>query len=93
LTQEQTPWALGITFAALVAVGFSVLVGVLGYILVALHPILAVGLFGLINAGCAAPLRQWGQRIVLRWVALGIAVGMAAGWCVVAALIIARASG
>ncbi|WP_149361575.1 DUF2537 domain-containing protein [Lolliginicoccus suaedae] len=75
-----TPWGTGLAFAGFVALTTGLLVGIIGWGLVAIHPALALALNALIAAGAAPAL--WERRFepVQRWAALGLAVGTVAAW-------------
>ncbi|GGC73080.1 DUF2537 domain-containing protein [Hoyosella rhizosphaerae] len=80
MMDEDTPWGIGLTFAAFVAVGVAVVVGTLSWGVLSIHPVLFVALSVLISAGAAQPL--WKRRTVptLRWAILGGAAGALIGW-------------
>lgn len=86
---QPAPWGLGLVFAGAVAVALALVIGVFGYILVALHPLVAVLLGTVVTVGFAGPVGGWRNRVFLRWVALGVLVGSAAGWLAVLGMAIA----
>lgn len=78
--RDPTPWAAGITVAALVAILATVSVYAFGAALAAVHPLLAV-FINIVAVGGAAPTAwRWRHTPVTRWVLLGSAVGVALGW-------------
>jgi hypothetical protein len=80
VTDESTPWAMGLTVAAFVAAVTGVAVAVLSLGLIRVHPLLAVGL-NLVAAGGLAPtLWGWRRTAVLRWLVLGVGVGVTVAW-------------
>jgi hypothetical protein len=86
VTDESTPWPMGLTVAGFVAAVTAVAVVVLSLGLVRLHPLLAVGL-NIVAAGGLAPT-LWGCRhkAVLRWLVLGVGLGVTAAWLALLAL-------
>jgi hypothetical protein len=83
---ESTPWATGLTVAGFVATVTGVSVVVLSLGLIRVHPLLAVGL-NLVAAGGLAPT-LWGYRhtAVLRWLVLGVGVGVTVAWLTLLAM-------
>lgn len=79
---QSTPWATGLTVAGFVAAATGVAVVVLTVGLIRVHPLLAVGL-NIVAAGGLAPT-LWGYRHtpVVRWLVLGVGVGVAGAWLV-----------
>ena len=80
MTDDSTPWALGLTVAAFVAAVTAAAIIVLSVGLTRVHPLLAVGL-NLVAVGGLAPT-VWGWRTlpVWRWFVLGAGVGVAVAW-------------
>jgi Protein of unknown function (DUF2537) len=71
---------MGLTVAAFVAAVTGVAVAVLSLGLIRVHPLLAVGL-NLVAAGGLAPtLWGWRRTAVLRWLVLGVGVGVTVAW-------------
>jgi len=78
--RDPTPWAAGLTVAALVAVLATVAVYAFGYALGQVHPLLSV-LINVVAVGGAAPTAwRWRHIPVTRWVLLGCAAGVGLGW-------------
>ncbi|MFN8033583.1 MAG: DUF2537 domain-containing protein [Mycobacterium sp.] len=86
MTDEPTPWATGLTVAAMVAaiVGAAIVVLSLGMIRV--HPLVAVVLNLIAVGGLAPTLWGWRNVPVRRWLVLGAAIGVAGGWIAIAAI-------
>ena len=80
MTDDSTPWAMGLTVAAFVAAVTAGAIIVLSVGLTRVHPLLAVGL-NLVAVGGLAPT-VWGWRTlpVWRWFVLGAGVGVAVAW-------------
>ena len=80
MTDDSTPWAMGLTTAAFVAAVTAAAIIVLSVGLTRVHPLLAVGL-NLVAVGGLAPT-VWGWRTlpVWRWFVLGAGVGVAVAW-------------
>ena len=80
MTDDSTPWAMGLTVAAFVAAVTAAAIIVLSVGLTRVHPLLAVGL-NLVAVGGLAPT-VWGWRAlpVWRWFVLGAGVGVAVAW-------------
>ena len=80
MTDDSTPWAMGLTVAAFVAALTAAAIIVLSVGLTRVHPLLAVGL-NLVAVGGLAPT-VWGWRTlpVWRWFVLGAGVGVAVAW-------------
>ena len=80
MTDDSTPWAMGLTVAAFVAAVTAAAIIVLSVGLTRVHPVLAVGL-NLVAVGGLAPT-VWGWRTlpVWRWFVLGAGVGVAVAW-------------
>jgi hypothetical protein len=86
VTDETTPWAMGLTVAGFVAAVTAVAVLVLSMGLIRVHPLLAVGLNVIAAGGLAPTLWGWRHRPVLRWLVLGGGVGVAAAWLTLVAM-------
>ncbi len=86
MTKEPTPWATGLTVAAFVAAVTGAAVVVLSMGLVRVHPLLAVGLNFVAVGGLAPTVWGWRTVPVVRWLALGAGVGVAAAWASLLAL-------
>lgn len=86
MTDDSTPWAIGLTVAAFVAAVTGAAVVVLSLGLMRVNSLLALGL-NLVAVGGLAPT-VWGWRTlpVWRWVVLGAGVGVAVAWMVVLAI-------
>ncbi|AMO59631.1 transmembrane protein [Mycolicibacterium phlei] len=83
MTDDSTPWAMGLTVAAFVAAIVGAAVVVLSLGLMRVHPLLAVGLNFVAVGGLAPTVWGWRQRPVWRWFVLGSGVGVAVAWLVV----------
>ncbi|WP_081491215.1 DUF2537 domain-containing protein [Mycolicibacterium phlei] len=83
MTDDSTPWAMGLTVAAFVAATVGAAVVVLSLGLMRVHPLLAVGLNFVAVGGLAPTVWGWRQRPVRRWFVLGSGVGVAVAWLVV----------
>jgi len=78
--RDPTPWAAGITVAALVALLTAVAVYAFGDALARVHWVLAV-LVNLVATGGAAPTAwRWRSAPVTRWVLAGAAAGVVLAW-------------
>jgi len=77
--REPLPWASGLALAAFSALLVGVAVWVLSAGLAA-RPVLAVGVNILVAAGLAPAMWLSRGLPVLRWIALGCAVGVLVGW-------------
>ncbi|UQX11366.1 DUF2537 domain-containing protein [Candidatus Mycobacterium methanotrophicum] len=77
---ESTPWATGLAVAGFVAAVTGVAVVVLTLGLIRVHPLLAVGLNIVAAGGLAPTLWGWRRAAVLRWLLLGIGVGVTGAW-------------
>jgi hypothetical protein len=87
---EPTPWAAGLTVAALVAALTTSGVYAFGAALSHVHWLLAVGV-NLIAAGGSAPTAwRWRHTPVVRWVVAGLAAGVLLGWVGLLVAAIAR---
>lgn len=86
MTDDSTPWALGLTVAAFVAAVVAAAIVVLSLGLLRVHSLLALGLNLVAVGGLAPTVWGWRNRPVWRWFALGSGVGVAAAWLVVLAI-------
>jgi hypothetical protein len=86
VTDETTPWAMGLTVAAFIAAVTAVAILVLSMGLIRVHPLLAVGLNVVAAGGLAPTLWGWRRTPVLRWLVLGGAVGVAGAWLALVAM-------
>ena len=68
------------TVAAIVAAVTGVAVVVLSLGLIRVHPLLAVGLNIVAASGLAPTLWGWRRTAVLRWLVLGVGVGVTVAW-------------
>ncbi len=89
ITARYTPWATGLTLAALVgaytaSAGIALFGGTLG-----VSAWLGVALLALGCAGAAPVLAQMWFRPVARWFAWGVTAGLVATWCAVVAILVA----
>lgn len=80
MTDESTPWALGLTVSAFVAAVVGAAIVVLSVGLMKVHPMLAVGLNLVAVGGLTPTVWEWRKRPVWRWFVLGAAVGVAVSW-------------
>ncbi|WP_278313499.1 DUF2537 domain-containing protein [Lolliginicoccus levis] len=81
-----TPWGTGLVFAGFVAITTGLLVGIIGWGLLAIHPVVALGLNALIAVGAAPVLWERRSEPVQRWAALGLAAGTVGAWIVLAGI-------
>lgn len=86
MTDDSTPWAMGLTVAAFVAAVSAAVVVVLSIGLMRVHPLLALGLNLVAVGGLAPTVWGWRERPVWRWFVLGCAVGVAGAWVTVLAI-------
>jgi len=86
VTDDSTPWALGLTVAAFVAAVIAAAVVVLSLGLTRVHPLLAIGLNAVAVGGLAPTVWGWRKKPVWRWFVLGTGVGVAAAWLALLAL-------
>lgn len=86
MTDDSTPWALGLTVAGFVAVVTAAAVVVLSLGLSRVHPLLAVGLNAVAVGGLAPTVWGWRTVPVWRWFVLGTGVGVLSAWLGVLAL-------
>ena len=80
MTDESTPWAMGLTVSAFVAAVVGAAIVVLSVGLMKVHPVLAIGLNLVAVGGLAPTVWEWRKRPVWRWFVLGAAVGVACAW-------------
>src|SRR5258707_2945410 len=71
VTDDSTPWAMGLTVAAFVAAVTAAAVVVLSLGLTRVHPLLAVGLNLVAVGGLAPTVWGWRRLPVWRWVVVG----------------------
>jgi hypothetical protein len=86
MTDESTPWAMGLTVAGFVAAATAVAVVVLSLGLIRVHPMLAVGLNVVAAGGLAPTLWGWRHTPVLRWLVVGAGVGVTGAWLALVAM-------
>ncbi|MGW5385836.1 DUF2537 domain-containing protein [Nocardia sp. NPDC003963] len=77
---EPTPWAAGITVAALVAALTAVGVYAFGAALAQVHPLLSLAVNLVAVGGIAPTAWRWRTRPVTRWVLAGASAGVALAW-------------
>jgi hypothetical protein len=82
VSDESTPWAMGLTVAGFVAAVTAVVVVMLGLGLMRVHPLLAVGLNIVAAGGLAPTLWGWRYTAVVRWFVLGAGVGVTVAWLI-----------
>ena len=80
MTDDATPWGTGLTVAAFVAAVTAAAVVVLSLGLIRVHPLLAVGLNFVAVGGLAPTVWGWRTVPVLRWITLGLGVGVVGAW-------------
>jgi len=90
VTDDSTPWAMGLTVAAFVSAVVGAAIVVLSLGLLKVHPLLAIGLNLVAVGGLTPTVWEWRKRLVWRWLVLGAAVGVACAWVTVLAIAIAR---
>lgn len=86
MTDDSTPWAMGLTVAGFVAAVTVAAIVVLSLGLTRVHPLLAVGLNLVAVGGLAPTVWGWRRLPVWRWFVLGAAVGVAGAWLALLAL-------
>ncbi|KUH80854.1 MULTISPECIES: DUF2537 domain-containing protein [unclassified Mycobacterium] len=86
MTDDSTPWAMGLTVAAFVAAVTAAAIVVLSIGLLRVHSLLALGLNLVAVGGLAPTVWGWRNRPVWRWFVLGSGVGVAIAWLVVLAI-------
>ena len=89
MTDESTPWAMGLTLSAFVAAVVGAAIVVLSVGLMKVHPMLAVGLNLVAVGGLTPTVWEWRKREVWRWFVLGAAVGVVVAWIAVIAIALA----
>lgn len=77
---EPTPWAAGITVAALVAALTAVGVFAFGAALTQVHPLLSPAVNVVAVVGIAPTAWRWRHRPVTRWILAGAGIGVLLGW-------------
>ncbi|OBG19141.1 hypothetical protein A5765_02550 [Mycolicibacterium celeriflavum] len=90
MTDDSTPWAMGLTVAAFVAAVTAAAIVVLSIGLLRVHSLLALGLNLVAVGGLAPTVWGWRNRPVWRWFVLGSGVGVAIAWLVVLAIALGR---
>src|SRR3954452_6056402 len=90
MTDDSTPWAMGLTVAAFVAAVTAAAIVVLSMGLTRVHPLLAVGLNLVAVGGLAPTVWGWRNLPVWRWFVLGSGVGVGAAWLALLAMAPAR---
>jgi hypothetical protein len=90
VTDDSTPWAMGLTVSAFVAAVVGAAIVVLSLGLLKVHPLLAIGLNLVAVGGLTPTVWEWRKRLVWRWFVLGGAVGVACAWVAVLTIAIAR---
>ncbi|MGV0716144.1 DUF2537 domain-containing protein [Mycolicibacterium sp. XJ662] len=86
MTDDSTPWAMGLTVAAFVAAVVAAAIVVLSLGLMRVHPLLALGLNLVAVGGLAPTVWGWRKLPVWRWFVLGAGAGVAGAWIAVAAI-------
>ena len=86
MTDDATPWGTGLTVAAFVAMVTAGAMVVLSLGLIRVHPLLAAGLNLVAVGGLAPTIWGWRRTPVLRWLVLGLGVGVAGAWLALLAL-------
>ncbi|BBZ19139.1 DUF2537 domain-containing protein [Mycolicibacterium gadium] len=89
MTDDSTPWAMGLTVSAFVAAVVGAAIVVLSVGLTRVHPMLAVGLNLVAVGGLTPTVWEWRKRPVWRWFVLGAAVGVACAWVTAIAIALA----
>ena len=89
MTDDSTPWAMGLTVSAFVAAVIGAAIVVLSVGLMKVHPMLAVGLNLVAVGGLTPTVWEWRKRPVWRWFVLGAIVGVAVAWIAVIGIAIA----
>ncbi|WP_280424672.1 DUF2537 domain-containing protein [Nocardia carnea] len=77
---EPTPWAAGLTVAALVAALTAVGVYAFGAALTQVHPLFSLAVNVVAVIGIAPTAWRWRTRPVTRWVLAGAGAGVLLGW-------------
>jgi Protein of unknown function (DUF2537) len=86
VTDDATPWGTGLTVSAFVAAVTAAAVVVLSLGLIRVHPLLAIGLNLVAVGGLAPTVWGWRSVLVLRWITLGLGVGVAGAWLALLAM-------
>jgi Protein of unknown function (DUF2537) len=86
VTDDSTPWAMGLTVAAFVAAVIGAAMVVLSLGLMRVHSLLALGLNLIAVGGLAPTVWGWRELPVWRWFVLGAGVGVAAAWVILLAI-------
>ena len=89
MTDDSTPWAMGLTVSAFVAAVVGAAIVVLSVGLMRVHPMLTVGLNLVAVGGLTPTVWEWRKRPVWRWFVLGAAVGVACAWIAATAIALA----
>lgn len=92
MTDDSTPWAMGLTVAAFVAAVTAAAIVVLSLGLTRVHLLLAVGLNLVAVGGLAPTVWGWRNLPVWRWFVLGSGVGVAGAWLALLALALGQLS-
>ena len=92
MTDESTPWAMGLTVAVFVAAVIAAAIVVLSLGLTRVHPLVAIGLNLVAVGGLAPTVWGWRKRPVWRWFVLGAAVGVAGAWLALLAMAVGALS-
>lgn len=90
MTDDSTPWAMGLTVAAFVAAVTAATIVVLSLGLMRVHVLLAIGLNLVAVGGLAPTVWEWRKRLVWRWFVYGAGVGVAGAWLAVLAIVLGR---
>lgn len=80
ISARSTPWATGLTVAGFVAAVTGTAIVVLSLGLIRVNPMVAVGLNVVAVGGLGPTIWGWRYTAVLRWLALGIGIGVAGAW-------------
>jgi Protein of unknown function (DUF2537) len=86
VTDEATPWGTGLAVSAFVAAVTAAAVVVLSLGLIRVHWLLAIGLNFVAVGGLAPTVWGWRTVPVLRWITLGLGVGVAGAWLALLAI-------
>ncbi|MCE7009029.1 DUF2537 domain-containing protein [Kibdelosporangium philippinense] len=77
---EETPWPTGLTVSGLMAIVTFAAVLTLAITLSETSALLAIGANAVVTAGLAPSVWLARNVLIWRWVALGVAAGLALGW-------------
>ena len=88
MTDDSTPWAMGLTVAAFIAAVIAGVIVVLSLGLMRVHPLLAIGLNLVAVGGLAPTVWEWRKRQVWRWFVFGAAIGIVIAWLAVVAIVL-----